>query len=379
MPSWPKAYDERLEEARRILRDVVERNKARLIDSYVSFLIELDRILPSGGTIDEENIPDVLNRIGRLFAAYSIELEAEVRRQVQTLLDTAVEGHRAGTEAAATAAGVAVDLVVFVGISSGIIEIVGRRRPETIATSIGGGPVPPGSAASSMIRSNAEAARQGVDDFIRRAQGRPYRDAAREMLDLMSQDPDVRRAIATLDARGEAVRRSIVRQGRALTQLRNPSKNFYQNAKRVYVHEQNSMFHEADALASHRSPIVDLLKWHTSARHDTLETAPDICDVLEDQDLHDFGPGVYFPATLPSLPHPYCEDFTTKIYREPKDWGRPKRTPTEPPEVGEEAIERLLKSREKGKSPTLTENRLTAITKHANRSWSVAHDAFVDF
>ncbi len=367
MKAWKAAYDAALAAALRNHRKNVAANRLRLARSFAIFLTELEKVFPKSGDITPESVADVSSKLRDLFARYSFELETAVRTAVDAAIFAAIEGHRIGTADASRLSGVAVNAGVFVGLSGAIVATIERRRPETIVGTIG------------MVRNQSTAARRGVDDFIRRNDGLPYREAAKEVLTWMSRDVDVRDAISDLGARGEAVRRSIVRQGRARTQLSAAGKAFYSNAKAIYVHEQNSMFHETDALASHKSPIVGTLKWFTSEGHGGYPSSPDICDVLELTDLHGFGPGIYLPSTAPSLPHPHCEDRTKKNYRDPKNWAKPKPEPTKPRKAGKtEVAKTLLKLKHKN-SPRLTKKRLAAIHRAVNRKAAVAHDAFVDF
>ncbi len=367
MNRWKAAYDAALDAAKAEHSRNVARNRLLLARSFAVFLVELEKVFPKSGDIAEESLADVSVKLRDLFARYSFELETAVRAAVDAAIFGAIEGHKNGTADASRLAGVAVDAGIYVGLSGAIVAVIGRRRPETLVGTIG------------MVRNQSTSARRGVDDFIRRNKGKPYRDAAREVLTWMSRDVDVQNAINDLGARGEAVRRSIVRQGRARTQMNAASKAFYSNAKAIYVHEQNSMFHESDTLASHKSPIVGILDWFTSEGHPTYPSTPDICDALEQLDLHGFGPGKYLPATCPSLPHPHCEDKTKKVYRDPKDWNKPKPKPVEPRKAKKKEVKRLMKKLSRKESPRLTKKRLRAIHRSLNTKTAVAHDAFIDF
>jgi hypothetical protein len=91
------------------------------------------------------------------------------------------------------------------------------------------------------------------------------------------------------------------------------------------VTEPNTAYHEANVQGMIQSPVVDLVKWNTSGRHDGLNSAPDACDVLRDADLFGYGSGVYHKRVAPSLPHPACACHLSAVLLRPAEWGRPPR------------------------------------------------------
>lgn len=110
------------------------------------------------------------------------------------------------------------------------------------------------------------------------------------------------------------------------------AKQLGSNLRRVISHEVASVADEAGKTLSALNPAVDLVRWELSARHHTLASSPDICDVLANADLYGYGDGVYHPATVPSLPHPHCECRQSTILKPVSEWfsGDDREIPHEP-------------------------------------------------
>ena len=366
MPAHEDAYNAELDKARRILREMVRNNVGDLAKRYALLLIAIDKAFPKTGVIDEAGAGRVLKKIRILMAGYSRDLQRVLLSAVDTSINLAIQAHVNGYREAAEKAGVAAAGIALIGgIFSKVTNFARRRRGPFVNVT------------TRLVRQRTTEAFHGVDDFIRRNEGRPYRDIGNELLDGLSGHSEVQNAIKNLGQRGESVRRAI---NRASRHAPGGHTGLYSNGRRILFHEVNAMYHEADALASHESPAVEALQWHTSEWHPQASTTPDICDVIEHTDTHGLGEGVYFPGSAPTLPHPHCQDYTTKIFRKPTDWHKPKTQPTKPPGgISTKQIEDILRKYGGGKTQGLSAGRITQISENVNRNIQVAHDAFVDF
>jgi len=234
------------------------------------------------------------------------------------------------------------------------------------------------------------AASESTESFIRSAQGQPGRETARQLLSDLATDhtgeeyTNIGRALDNQGPRGQAVRRAIQRAGRAATAMDEEGRNMYVNAKRAMAHELNQASHEADVLSAHESPAVKALRWRVSARHPTLESSPDVCDVLAEADVHGLGDGLYHPGSTPSLPHPYCECAIIPETVPPDQWGQieydgdqaPNRTPRS---IDEDEAGAVMRRNLTGEGGEVTQNRIQRAVETMNTRTAIAYDSFVDF
>lgn len=301
-------------------------------------------------------------------AEFSVRVGSFGREAVGEAIAISRSAHERGIAKAAALAGVSVTVRRFERFEERVTRKAALRRRVDEPVEV-------------LVRANARLANGQVDRFIRQNVGKPYRAAGDKILQHMSaNNPVVQNALGDLGQRGVAVRRHIVRAGRALEDLSDMTgRSLYSNAQRALRHEMRAMYHEATAFGGAESPIVGTFAWSTSARHDGLPTSPDECDILEDLDPHGLGPGVYFAETVPSLVHPYCEDEISPIFRDPSEWNTSKPKPTLPRELSKDEIVRVLERRSNENSPGMTKDRVNHILEVSNRVIQVAHDAHVDF
>lgn len=222
--------------------------------------------------------------------------------------------------------------------------------------------------------------------WIRGGPGGPGREAARELLDTLSEHEQIQNAVDNNGPRGEAVRRAIEQAGRAAQALRNEPSHLYDDyddAERAFVHHVNVAFHEAKVLAAQQSPVVWALIWQVSPQHSTSERSPDVCDVLAELDPHGLGKGTYFPASCPSLPHDNCHCSLIPQTVVPTNRGKieydddqvPNRWPDE---LSEGEVAQVMKSN-LAEGRELTDDKIKQVTELANRRIQVAHDRFIDY
>jgi hypothetical protein len=155
------------------------------------------------------------------------------------------------------------------------------------------------------------------------------------------------------------------------------AKQLGSNLRRIIAHEVASVADEAGKTLSALNPAVDLIEWTLSGRHHTLESSPDVCDVLAVADLHGYGSGIYHPKTVPSLPHPHCECRQRTILKSESDFfsGESRDIPDEPNlEFGE--VKRLMEDMEGER--TITEahvaNQLGMLRNVINAVWENPRD-----
>lgn len=137
-------------------------------------------------------------------------------------------------------------------------------------------------------------------------------------------DPLVRKAAARATSPyGRLMKRRLLAEAasevnpEALTAAR----RLWYEARRIAVTEMNVAHAEGSRAAAVRSPVVDLLRWRVSGRHDGLLTSPDVCDYYRFANLHGYGVGLYHPGAFPALPHPHCACHGAHVLRPVERWG----------------------------------------------------------
>jgi len=121
------------------------------------------------------------------------------------------------------------------------------------------------------------------------------------------------------------------------------AKQLGSNLRRVISHEVAHVADEAGKTLAALNPAVKYSVWELSARHHTLESSPDVCDVLANADLYGHGEGVYPKSVVPSLPHPHCECRQRVVLKDPSDWfGGDDRPVPDEPDIGEAAVRDLM-------------------------------------
>lgn len=152
----------------------------------------------------------------------------------------------------------------------------------------------------------------------------------------------------------------------SLSQLKN-------NLIRTITHEVNAFADEAGKELTARNPAVDLVKWETSARHDTLDSSPDICDVFEQADIYGYGSGLFHPATVPSLPHPYCECEQSVVLKPLSEWGSEDRPIPDDPDLNEDFVQDAMAGVDGNR--TVTDSHVKHQTDMAGAVLNAVHDS----
>lgn len=409
MPHWEEAYNRELIRARLLLRGVPEQwqelpspwtevaeelieelgdqaftgfrtqNRLLLAQDTGLLLSNLDNILAEG-RITTDNVAEVRRQVRRAMVDYTMRAQQTVRTGVERAMIEGIKAHKEGFEVARAEAGISVSGNPIEGVRSEIAQRMEARRAFDLG---------PEAATRRTIRRQMDA----VDNFIRESVGTPRSTAGQEILREWGDHPMVQRALDDMGPRGQAVRRAIQRAGRAERQLAR-GRGLFQDAERTLVHEHNVAMHEAEALSAARSPAVRAVRWTVSLRHASLPSSPDVCDLLEQANPHDLGPGIYHPETVPSLPHPFCSCNLQILSEDPEDWSDPAADPSSPRTVPRDEAERILEAnkgrpktrpepppgaREDRGAPTLTDNYVERQVATLNEQLAVADDAWRDF
>jgi hypothetical protein len=145
------------------------------------------------------------------------------------------------------------------------------------------------------------------------------------------------------------------------------------NLRRVISHEVAHVADEAGKTLAALNPAVDLVRWELSARHPTLSSSPDICDVLATADLYGYGAGLYHPATVPALPHPHCECSIETVLKDVSEWfsGDSREVPGEP-DLKYGRVRSMMEEAEGERS--LTQDYLERTQNDMRRVLSAVHD-----
>jgi len=329
----------------------------------------IDQAFPQG-RLTPERIDAVEQSTREAMANFSLRAENVLTGGRTAGHRQAIEAHQAGLNRAASEVGAEVSDQLLLDLADQIRgRAEGRRTVEL--------------SAEALVRRRGSAATDAAASWIKQAEGRPGREAGRELLRSMGEHDRIQNALSNQGARGENVRRAIQRAGRAAEQLGDEAKQYYTNAKRVLVHEQNQAFHEADVLSAQESPAVRSVQWRRSRRHFQLESSPDVCDAVAELDVHGLGEGRYFPGAAPSLLHPFGECTVIPNTVPPDDWGEieyegqqvPNR---EPREVGFDEVGAALRANLTAANGEVTTNKIARSVRTMNRAVSVAFDRFVD-
>lgn len=375
-----RTYRERLAEARSRVHDrgIGADMLQALYDAYARMLVDLQQ------DADDEVITDdraravrqaIDQRLQELRDRFVVVLE-EGRRQI---IQTAVDGHIAATEATLSAADVAAAEAgiqvaeSFATVPETVLEVMQRRRDLAGASTF-----------QTLVNRRVQDAADEIDDAIESAVGRgvSWQRLTRELAGQLARgDSQLQETLRTLGRDGTRAADAADLDPDQLEALDTDQLDAVQrleyDARRIAVTEGNNAFHETDVVANARSPVVDLARWQTSARHTPGKRyTPDVCTVFSTTDLQGFGRGLFHPAAVPSLPHPFCQCHTDAVTKDPEDFGSgprdlPDRVEYDPQEIGD-------RMRELGGERTITDAYQQRQTQELNGALSAARDAADD-
>lgn len=290
--------------------------------------------------------------IGERLEELQGRLSDTITQAERDVIREAVRAHRQAADEVASMAGVSIDIgEQWAKVPTRVFEQSLQRRGIAGAQTL-----------QSIIRRNIQNAADDIDRAINSAIGRgvSWRELTTTIADEMARDDAVlAQALQEVEASDLPFSKSDVpitevaeRLGLEGDDLRR-AKSLIYDARRIAVTEINSAYDEADKTSAAVSPVVDLVRWRTSSRHAGLPSSPDVCTVLEKQDVHGFGAGLYHPSRCPSHPHPHCMCRVETVLREPQDYGEPtKRSIPDKPDVSEERMREALESLEGDRAVT---------------------------
>jgi hypothetical protein len=280
-------------------------------------LVQIDRST-AAGLITAERAEALGRTVRAALQNLQDRLSNTLRRGTLSAAETAALGHAEGVRAAATAAGRELD-VTFADVPERALELMQQRRDEGIARNF-----------QTLIGRHLQGAARQVDRYLSSAIGRgiTYDAAGKELAALLARgDETLLETLRQVGPRGGRLRQGIL--GTDVSELPDIEavRTLLFDARRIVITEMNTSFHESNRLAAAESPVVDLVRWTLSARHDGLPSSPDVCTVYAESDLHGYGPGLFHPASAPPHPHPFCACTLASITLPPERWGEERPLP----------------------------------------------------
>lgn len=339
-PLWQTAYEQALNDARSALfdprtglaPDAIRRLYATYADALVRIYTAIER-----GTLNSQQLQRqsaIAQAIVRELARLSSQLGNALDSDTMEIAGLATEGHAIALAAAAEAVGVELT-TSFAAVPERALRAMMVRRGFGQATTF-----------QTLVNRRIKDAAAEVDVYVGSAfaRGVGADRAVKDLAIIMArEDPTLLAAVRRLGPRGGRLVSEIAIGAPVVPPDQVASaKSLFSDARRIYVSETNTAFMEADRLAAVESPVVDVMEWQTSGRHEGLPTSPDECDVYELADLHGLGPGVYYPETLPARPHPNCGCTTRTKTRRPSQWNEPKRTPLRPSNLSSARVREIF-------------------------------------
>lgn len=359
MPTVQNEYQAMILRARRfyqseLLPDAME----ALVVEYASMIDLVRRDLVRGRITAERANGLYLSFLDRL-EDLAGRLGATYDRAAAEAMRVAIQGHLDGLGAVSTLTGQSVS-ATFTSVPQRVVEDIMRRRGLGLATTF-----------RTLINRHMVRIAQDVDELITdmAARGVSSRRASVELARMLAQDdPEVLRVLQQFSDTSSyrAIRDGV--PGEVGKRVR----GIIFDARRITVTELNTAYFESDRVASIESPVVDLVKWQLSGRHDSIPSSPDICDIIAFDDLHGYGPGLYHPENVIAKPHPFCGCSILSITRPPSEWDKPKRKIPNPKSVKENRAEKIMEEaaervRRQGGTPrSITEKHLARQVGNAN-------------
>ena len=353
-----RTYADRIAEARRQAIGTAQNPSGpkaealrRMYQAYARMLVDIQADSDTG-RITGDRADALRASIGERLEELQGRLSDTITQAERDVIREAARAHRQAAEEVASMAGVSIDIgEQWAKVPTRVFEQSLQRRGIAGAETL-----------QSIIRRNIQAAANDIDRAINSAIGRgvSWRELTVTIADEMARDDAaLAQALQEVEASDLPFSKSDVpitevaeRLGLEGDDLRR-AKSLIFDARRIAVTEINTAYDEADKTSAAVSPVVDLVRWRTSSRHAGLPSSPDICTVLEKQDIHGFGPGLYHPSRCPSHPHPHCMCRVETVLREPQDYGDPtSRSIPGKPEVSEGQMREALESLEGDRTVT---------------------------
>lgn len=222
-----------------------------------------------------------------------------------------------------------------------------------------------------LVRSSIEDVAQDVNDILAAVDGEDV-DLDPDLSELLDgidrTDPtDVADAVTGAVA-GEDIADALRRVGQDVEARGGKLEN---NLRRVLSHEVANAADDAGKRLAAQNGAVDLVEWTLSFRHDTLDSSPDVCDVLAQADPFGYGPGRYHPERVPILPHPHCECRIEVVLVEPDDWPADRDVPDQP-DPNDIDVEGIMRDTEGERA--VTEAHVSSQSEMIDRAFRLAYE-----
>jgi len=319
---WESEYQKALLEARRkyVGTDGIPARLLRqMYLEYAGMILRIHQDVANGVFNTKESkqrARELMISIRTQMDVYRDRMTVAMEVGAREAIEAAVAGHVEGASRAVAAAGVSVN-TSFAVVPSRVIELMMIRRGMGGAATF-----------RTIINRGLELSAADIDQYIASVIGRgeaPLR-AANELATMLSRgDKEVLAALKRLGPRGGMVRDAIKEGIKIDPAVLTRAKKSLSDSRTILLSEIQNSFFEADRQASVESPMIDLVHWKLSGRHNGLPSSPDICDYYATQDLHGYGPGLYHPETVPAPPHPNDQCQLLKVLRPPIEWNEPPR------------------------------------------------------
>lgn len=308
----------------------------RLNESYARMLADIAGDADEG-RITEERAEALRRSVNRAMLRMEQSTREAFVEQRRRAMEMAVEGHVRGTRLTVEGTSAQIDAAAaFAEVPDRVLREGMRRRPTGGAQTF-----------RSLIRRGLQESAAEIDEIITSAVGRGVsnqrlaRDLAIEMAAGDEEILDILENRVTVGRRSPGAIAELFDDEQMARRVR----SLLNDARLIAVHEINSHYDEANAIAHAQSPVVDLVRWRLSSQHGG-SYAPDMCDVMAQQDLHGYGAGMYHPETVPSLTHPRCQCWKEAVIRPRSEWGAPNRPRPDRPKVAESGVRKVLEETE---------------------------------
>jgi len=336
---------------------------------YRLYLEALNDVLAGFGNFDidsKKKAEDFLAAIQRQEIKYGKAADRLIKKEIIDVFERVGRAHIEAIEAVSSQDNVRAP---FSGISRDAFEDLYKRRNMGLTNSYR-------SLTEFQKKQSGLIIEKQLENAVLR--GATWQDATQAIVDGLTRgDPELRRMAKNMARKSSGLGIWLERalenpEGRDdvgplyIDRVKQARKIAY-DARRIVRTEIAHAHHEADRIASARSPVVKGMKWNLSMRHGEA-VGIDICDVYAEVDLHNMGDGVYPPEYLPPLPHPHCLCFMTHVLREPGEWQDPKQPAKEPRFVTEQMAKRILDKRHREGDRTVTEKFLQRTAEQINET-----------
>ena len=313
----------------------------RMYTEYAGMLVAIDRST-GDGKLSPTRATALKNSIREEMDKLTDKLTVSFNRGIQSAAAVAARGHSRGYTDAARAAGMDV-VVSFDSVPAEALQLMQRRRDAGIAKEF-----------KTLMNRHITQAARGVDRYLTSAIGRgiTYDRAGKELAAMFTRgDQQLLKVLDNVGPIGGHVKGII---GTGTFDQVQEVRGLLFDARRIVITEMNTTFFEADRVAAVQSPVVDLVEWTLSARHDGLPTSPDVCTVYAETDLHGYGKGLYHPQSVPPHPHPFCACTLGHVLLPPDQWGTERPLPS-PTALTEEDMKDQLKRLSHNGSRSITD------------------------